>query len=127
MEAWRSSWSEKRRSIPSMRSADSRGGSAPSALTPVIEGAGALCAVAATWFVYPIRTEAVVRRRVADVLAALSKDGQTHDQTRVERGFRTAARRPKYSALSNARMERIGLEPMPSLRKALEEYFAGRT
>jgi hypothetical protein len=33
--------------------------------------AGALCAVAATWFVYPIRTESVVRRRVADVLAAL--------------------------------------------------------
>ncbi len=33
--------------------------------------AGALCAVGATWFVYPIRTESVVRRRVADVLAAL--------------------------------------------------------
>jgi Fusaric acid resistance protein-like len=33
--------------------------------------AGALCAVAATWFVYPIRTESVVRRRVAGVLAAL--------------------------------------------------------
>lgn len=34
-------------------------------------GIGALCAVAATWFVYPIRTEDVVRRRVADALAAL--------------------------------------------------------
>ena len=32
---------------------------------------GALCAVAATWFVYPIRTEQVVRRRVADALGAL--------------------------------------------------------
>jgi len=32
---------------------------------------GALCAVAATWFIYPIRTEAVVRRRVADALTAL--------------------------------------------------------
>ena len=32
---------------------------------------GALCAVAATWFVYPIRTEQVVRRRVADALTAL--------------------------------------------------------
>jgi hypothetical protein len=32
---------------------------------------GALCGVAATWFVYPIRTEHVVRRRIADVLAAL--------------------------------------------------------
>jgi hypothetical protein len=34
---------------------------------------GALCGVAATWFVYPIRTESVVRRRVADVLAALDE------------------------------------------------------
>ena len=32
---------------------------------------GALCAVAATWFVYPIRTEQLVRRRVADALSAL--------------------------------------------------------
>jgi len=32
---------------------------------------GALCGVAATWFVYPIRTEQVVRRRVADALTAL--------------------------------------------------------
>jgi hypothetical protein len=32
--------------------------------------AGALCAVAATWFVVPIRTEAVVRRRLADLLVA---------------------------------------------------------
>jgi len=32
---------------------------------------GALCAIAATWFVFPIRTEQVVRRRVADALAAL--------------------------------------------------------
>jgi hypothetical protein len=33
--------------------------------------AGALCAVAAAWFIYPIRTEAVIRRRLADALAAL--------------------------------------------------------
>ena len=32
-----------------------------------------------------------------------------------EREYRTAARRPKYSALSNAKMERVGLEPMPPL------------
>lgn len=32
---------------------------------------GALCGVAATWFVYPIRTDQLVRRRVADALAAL--------------------------------------------------------
>jgi dTDP-4-dehydrorhamnose reductase len=43
-----------------------------------------------------------------------------------EREYRTAARRPKYSALSNAKMERAGLEPMPPLRAALESYFAHR-
>jgi dTDP-4-dehydrorhamnose reductase len=44
-----------------------------------------------------------------------------------EREYRTTARRPKYSALSNAKMERVGLDPMPPLRKALELYFAERT
>jgi dTDP-4-dehydrorhamnose reductase len=43
-----------------------------------------------------------------------------------EREYRTPARRPKYSALSNAKMERLGLEPMPPLRTALETYFAER-
>jgi len=43
-----------------------------------------------------------------------------------EREYRTTARRPKYSALSNAKMERVGLEPMPSLAKVLEMYFAQR-
>jgi len=43
-----------------------------------------------------------------------------------EREYRTAARRPKYSALSNAKMERAGLEPMPPLRAAIEAYFAAR-
>lgn len=32
---------------------------------------GALCGVAAVWFVYPTRTEQVVRRRVADALIAM--------------------------------------------------------
>ena len=40
-----------------------------------------------------------------------------------EREYRTAARRPKYSALSNARMEALGIAPMPPLREALEDYF----
>jgi dTDP-4-dehydrorhamnose reductase len=44
-----------------------------------------------------------------------------------EREYRTAARRPKYSALSNGKMERAGLAPMPTLREALERYFAERT
>ncbi len=43
-----------------------------------------------------------------------------------EREYRTSARRPKYSALSNAKMERLGLEPMPPLRQAVEAYFAAR-
>jgi dTDP-4-dehydrorhamnose reductase len=43
-----------------------------------------------------------------------------------EREYRTAARRPRYSALSNAKMERNGVEPMPPLQKALETYFATR-
>ena len=43
-----------------------------------------------------------------------------------EREYRTSARRPKYSALSNAKMERVGLDPMPPLRQAVELYFAKR-
>ncbi len=35
--------------------------------------AGAICAVAAAWFVFPIRTEAVIRRRLADALGALDR------------------------------------------------------
>lgn len=43
-----------------------------------------------------------------------------------EREYRTTARRPRYSALSNAKMERVGIAPMPALRQALEQYFAAR-
>lgn len=43
-----------------------------------------------------------------------------------EREYRTTARRPKYSALSNAKMERTGLDPMPPMKTALEQYFAAR-
>jgi dTDP-4-dehydrorhamnose reductase len=43
-----------------------------------------------------------------------------------EREYRTAARRPRYSALSNAKMERAGVAPMPPLREALEAYFIER-
>jgi dTDP-4-dehydrorhamnose reductase len=43
-----------------------------------------------------------------------------------EREYRTAARRPKYSALSNAKMERAGLDPMPPLADVLGMYFAQR-
>jgi dTDP-4-dehydrorhamnose reductase len=43
-----------------------------------------------------------------------------------EREYRTSARRPKYSALSNGKMERLGIQPMPPLKAAVESYFAQR-
>jgi dTDP-4-dehydrorhamnose reductase len=43
-----------------------------------------------------------------------------------EREYRTTARRPKYSALSNGKMERMQLAPMPPLREALGLYFKER-
>ncbi len=43
-----------------------------------------------------------------------------------EREFRTAARRPKYSALTNAKMEMLGIDPMPSLDQAIGLYLLAR-
>ncbi|MGA2740370.1 MAG: dTDP-4-dehydrorhamnose reductase [Bryobacteraceae bacterium] len=43
-----------------------------------------------------------------------------------EREYRTAAHRPKFSALSNARMESLGIASMPPLEDALRLYFAAR-
>ena len=43
-----------------------------------------------------------------------------------EREYRTVARRPKFSALANGKMERAGLAPMPTVRTALEMYFEER-
>ena len=43
-----------------------------------------------------------------------------------EREYRTPARRPKYSALSNAKMERAGLSPMPPLAECVKTYLAER-
>jgi dTDP-4-dehydrorhamnose reductase len=43
------------------------------------------------------------------------------------REYRTAARRPQYSALSNAKMERLGIAPMPPFRQAVEDYFKARS
>ncbi len=43
-----------------------------------------------------------------------------------EREYRTAARRPKYSALSNAKIESLGLPPMPPLEEQLRSYFLAR-
>lgn len=48
-------------------------------------------------------------------------------QATDEREYRTPARRPRYSALANAKMERAGLEPMPGLREVLASYFSKRS
>jgi dTDP-4-dehydrorhamnose reductase len=42
------------------------------------------------------------------------------------REHRTAATRPRFSALSNARLERSGIAPMPSLRECLRDYMKRR-
>jgi dTDP-4-dehydrorhamnose reductase len=43
-----------------------------------------------------------------------------------EREYRTAARRPKFSALENKRIAGLGLAPMPPLQEALKDYFRRR-
>lgn len=40
-----------------------------------------------------------------------------------EREFRTAAQRPRFSALSNAYMESLGIAPMPPLDAAIRSYL----
>ena len=55
------------------------------------------------------------------------KAGVTADlQPTNEREYRTAARRPKFSALDNARMRECGVTPMPSLADAVASYIAAR-
>ncbi|MBS1876909.1 MAG: dTDP-4-dehydrorhamnose reductase [Acidobacteria bacterium] len=44
-------------------------------------------------------------------------------QATNEREYRTPARRPRYSALRNLRMEELGLPPMPPLDQALRDYL----
>ncbi|MBI3666267.1 MAG: dTDP-4-dehydrorhamnose reductase [Acidobacteria bacterium] len=43
-----------------------------------------------------------------------------------EKEYPTPARRPKYSVLSNAKMEAAGLDPMPPLEQTLREYLKAR-
>jgi len=43
-----------------------------------------------------------------------------------EREYRTDARRPKFSALSNGKMEAFGIQPMPSMEEAVIDYFVRR-
>jgi dTDP-4-dehydrorhamnose reductase len=43
-----------------------------------------------------------------------------------EREHRTVARRPRFSALSNAKMEGLGVQPMPPMREVVQDYMARR-
>ncbi len=43
-----------------------------------------------------------------------------------EREYRTEARRPRFSALSNRKMEEAGVAPMPPLEDTLRDYFERR-
>jgi dTDP-4-dehydrorhamnose reductase len=43
-----------------------------------------------------------------------------------EREFRTPARRPRYSALSNGKAEALGIAPMPTLDEAIRIYLEAR-
>jgi dTDP-4-dehydrorhamnose reductase len=69
--------------------------------------------VAISWFEYA---------RMIFTLAGVSANLQPAD----ERQYRTAARRPKFSALSNGKMERAGVEPMPPLEEAVRKYLEAR-
>lgn len=44
----------------------------------------------------------------------------------TDREYRTAARRPKCTPLSNRKVESLGLTPMPPIDEALAMYFAAR-
>lgn len=44
----------------------------------------------------------------------------------TEREYRTPARRPRYSVLSNAKMEAAGAAPMPPIEEAIRDYLAAR-
>jgi dTDP-4-dehydrorhamnose reductase len=56
------------------------------------------------------------------------KAGLSADLTPTnEREYRTAARRPRFSALANARMAECGIEPMPPLAEAVASYMAARS
>jgi dTDP-4-dehydrorhamnose reductase len=43
-----------------------------------------------------------------------------------EREYRTAARRPRFSALANARMAECGIQAMPPLSEAVAAYLSAR-
>ena len=60
--------------------------------------------------------------RIIFDLAKLNPSLQPTD----EREYRTAARRPKYSALSNSKLEAAGIQPMPPFQEAVKAYLEAR-
>lgn len=62
---------------------------------------GAVCAVAAAWFVFPIRTEAVIRRRLAGVLRALDDLVAPATLSEDERSGELASFERRMSELEN--------------------------
>jgi dTDP-4-dehydrorhamnose reductase len=48
-------------------------------------------------------------------------------QATNEREYRTEARRPKFSALSNSKMESMGVAPFPPLQDAVRDYLRIRS
>jgi dTDP-4-dehydrorhamnose reductase len=55
------------------------------------------------------------------IFTAAGADVSPKPVSRTE--FPTPARRPQFSALSNAKMEALGIAPMPPLEDALRDYF----
>ncbi len=76
------------------------GASPPAILWPRLEEIviGAFIGVAATWFVLPVRSTAVLRRRIADALATLSDGLDPASPTRTPDGFIAAVAGVKQMA-----------------------------
>jgi dTDP-4-dehydrorhamnose reductase len=64
-----------------------------------------------------------------DFAAIIFKTAGVHPELQPTTGreYRTEAKRPKYSALSNAKMEAAGVAPMPPMEEAVQAYFAAVT
>lgn len=60
-----------------------------------------------------------------DYAKLIFKEAGLHPELKPtsEREYRTAAHRPRFSALSNAKMEKLGLAPMPTMEKAVHSYL----
>ncbi|UAJ80018.1 hypothetical protein IT072_02770 [Leifsonia sp. ZF2019] len=73
---------------------------------------GALLGIGAAWFVLPVRSSDVLRRRLSDLLAALAAlvgaDRSAHDAEEDEAAFRSALRRVEELAPAHRARRRLG-------------------